>query len=72
MNIHDCERLAKMLGQENMKFTAHFPVGPKPCHWLDIHMGIFKIDSPEFSGTFMSVRTAEEMFPNLECVTHEE
>lgn len=66
MSLTECERLAKEVGFDSMRFMAMFPAGPKTCKWLDAYFGLFMIE--ELGDGFMSVDAVDDRFPDLVCV----
>ena len=66
MNLYQCQKHAERNGFDSVKFTAHFPAGPKQCQWLDAYFGMFKIEGLT-DDNFVTVKQIDDMFPALVC-----
>ena len=62
MNINQCERLARDLG-ERPTFELVGPKGRKKCQWLDPYLGLFNIEG---SAGFVMTKDFE-MVPDVWC-----
>ena len=65
MNIYQCQKYAEKNGFDSVEFTAHFPVGPTHCKWLDAYFGLFKIVGRDDG--FLSTNEIDDIFPDLKC-----